>query len=144
MCCHTIIVMLGTMEHDTARSKMSYHHSVTLPFATNSALTISQAAIKILEKLFAENEGLLFKKAGVIVTQLSNENEKQFDLFEDENPKHLSLMKTIDNLNKKMGGRKIRFAAQDNKTWNMRQDKLSPSYTTQFDQIFTIDVDKQA
>ena len=143
MCCHTIIVMLGTMEHNTARSKMSYHHSVTLPFATNSALTISQTAIKILEKLFAENKGLLFKKAGVIVTQLSNENEKQFDLFEDENPKHLSLMKTIDNLNKKIGSRKIRFAAQDNKTWNMRQEKLSPRYTTQFDQIFTIDVDKQ-
>lgn len=143
-CCHTVIVMLGTMEHKTERSKMYYHHAVTLPFATNSALTISNTAIRILEKLYAENQGLLFKKAGVIVTQLISENEKQFDLFEDENPKHLGLMEVIDKVNKKIGSRKIRLGAQDEKTWNMKQNLLSPRYTTRFDEIFTIDVDKQA
>jgi DNA polymerase V len=111
---------------------------VTLPFATNSTLTIVNTAIKILEKLYDENKGLLFKNAGVIVSLLINENEKQMDLFVDENPKHLKLMKAMDHINKKIGDRKVKIGTQGVKTWNMKQDKLSPKYTTQFDQILTI------
>jgi len=137
-CCHTVIVMLGTMEHKTRSTKMYYHYSTTLPFATNSGLTISQAAISILEKLYKENKGLVFKKAGVIVTQLIKEDEKQFNLFEDENPKHLAIMETIDRMNGKMGNRFIRFGTQDMKTWNMKQDLLSPKYTTKIDDILIV------
>jgi DNA polymerase V len=137
-CCQTIIVMLGTMDVGESRSRKHYSHAVTLPFATNSTLTIVNTAIKILEKLYDENKGLLFKNAGVIVSLLINENEKQMDLFVDENPKHLKLMKAMDHINKKIGDRKVKIGTQGVKTWNMKQDKLSPKYTTQFDQILTI------
>lgn len=136
--CHSVVVMLGTLEHKTARSKMYYQDSVTLGFATNSTLTIAGAAVSILEKLFDANKGLKFHKAGVIVTQLTGEDQKQFDLFEEENPKHLPLMKALDSINKKHG-RVVKLGAQDNKTWNMRQEKLSPRYTTQIKEILTID-----
>ncbi|GEP51447.1 SOS mutagenesis and repair protein UmuC [Flavobacterium noncentrifugens] len=138
LCCHTITVLLGTMETQEKHERRYFQQSVTLPFATHSTLTISEASIKLLEKLYAENKGLRFHKAGVIVTQLIPENQKQFNLFEDENPKHLALMKAIDHVNQKIGGRKIRLGSQDEKTWNMTQNLLSPRYTTQFDQILTI------
>jgi DNA polymerase V len=137
-CCQSVMVMLGTMEHKTKHTKMYYQRGITLPFSTNSTLTIVNTAIKLLEQLYAENEGLLFKKAGVIVSQLTNENEKQMDLFVDENPKHLQLMKAMDHINKKIGERKVKIGTQDVKTWNMKQERLSPKYTTQFDQILTI------
>lgn len=137
-CCHTVIVMLGTMEHKTPTTKQYYHDSITLPFGTDSTLTINQAAIRILEKLYEENKGQRFKKAGVIVTQLINTNEKQLHLFEEENPKHLALMKTIDDINKKLGDRKVKLGTQDAKTWNMKQDLLSARYTTRFDEILVI------
>jgi len=137
-CCHTVIVMLGTMEHKTPSTKQYYHNSITLPFGTDSTLTINQAAIRILEKLYEENKGQRFKKAGVIVTQLTNTNEKQLHLFEEENPKHLSLMKTIDDINKKIGDRKIKLGTQDAKTWNMKQELLSARYTTRFDEILVV------
>ena len=137
-CCQTIYVILGTMEHKTKHTKMHYSRAVTLPFSTNSTLTIANTAIKLLEQLYAENEGLLFKRAGVIVSQLSNENEKQMDMFMDENPKHLQLMKVMDHINKKIGDRKVKLGTQDHKTWNMKQEKLTPKYTTRFDQILTI------
>jgi len=137
-CCHTVIVMLGTMEHKTPTTKQYYHNSITLPFGTDSTLTINQAAIRILEKLYEENKGQRFKKAGVIVTQLTNTNEKQLHLFEEENPKHLSLMKTIDDINKKIGDRKIKLGTQDAKTWNMKQELLSARYTTRFDEILVV------
>jgi len=137
-CCQTIIVMLNTVNYDNGRKSRYFQQVVTLPFSTNSTLTIVDTAVKMLQKLHAENEGLLYQKAGVIVTQLRNENEKQFDLFVDENPKHLSLMKAMDAINGKIGHRKVKLGAQGNQTWNMRQNKLSLKYTTHFDQILTI------
>jgi len=137
-CCHTIIVMLSTMEHKTPTTKEYYHHAVTLPFGTNSTLTINQAALRILEKLYEENKGQRFQKAGVIVTQLINTNEKQLHLFEEENPKHHLLMKAIDNINSKIGSRKVKLGIQDSQTWNMKQNMLSAKYTTQFDQILVV------
>ena len=138
-CCNTIIVMLGTMEeHQTDTIKNQYHKAATIPFATNSSLTIAQAAVRIFEKLYAQNEGLRFKKAGVIVTQLTKENEKQFQLFEEENPKHLALMKTMDLINKKVGDRKVKLATQGHKTWNMKQEMLSQKYTTSINEILKV------
>lgn len=138
-CCLTIIILLGTMgEGENPRSRKQYSHAITLPFSTNSTLTIVNTSIQMLEKLYAENKGLLFKNAGVIVTQLIPVNEKQFDLFEDENPKHLALMKAMDAINEKIGDRKVKLGAQGKQTWNMNQNKLSQKYTTRFDQILTI------
>ncbi|HMI07377.1 MAG TPA: Y-family DNA polymerase [Flavobacterium sp.] len=137
-CCHTIVVLLGSMETTEKHSRSYFQHSVMLPFATNSTLTISNIAVKILEKLYAENPGVRFHKAGVIVTQLIPENQKQFNLFEDENPKHLALMKTLDHMNQKAGNRMIRLGSQDNKTWNMTQNKKSPEYTTDVNDILVV------
>ena len=137
-CCQTVLVLLNTVDYDQGRKSRYYQQVVPLPFSTNSTLTLVDTAVKMLQKLYAENKGLVYKKAGVIVTQLCPENEKQFDLFEDENPKHLRLMKAIDAINQKMGGRKVRLGAQGTQTWNMKQQLLSPKYTTQFNQILTI------
>lgn len=137
-CCQSIIVMLGTMEHKTKHTKMYYQRGITLPYATNSTLTIVETAVGLLEELYAQNKGLLFKKAGVVVSQLIPEDEKQFDLFVDENPKHLKLMQAMDALNQKIGDRKVKIGTQGGKTWNMKQERLSQKYTTRFDQILTI------
>jgi DNA polymerase V len=138
-CCHTIIVMLVIDRHTIKTSKYYFNMAVTLPYATHSTLTISNTAIEMLKKLHQGNEGIKFKKAGVIVTELINENQKQFHLFEEENPKHLALMKVMDTLNNKLGAKKVKLASQNlNLTWNMNQNHLSPKYTTNFNQILEI------
>jgi DNA polymerase V len=138
-CCHTIIVMLVIDRHTIKTSKYYFNMAVTLPYATHSTLTISNTAIEMLKKLHQGNEGIKFKKAGVIVTELINENQKQFHLFEEENPKHLALMKVMDTLNNKLGAKKVKLASQNlSLTWNMNQNHLSPKYTTNFNQILEI------
>jgi len=113
--------------------------AVKLPFATNSTLTISTIAIAILKKLLHGNENVKFKKAGVIVTEFIPEDQKQFQLFEEENPKQLALMRSMDFLNKKMGDKKVKLASQNlNLTWNMRQNHLSRKYTTNFKDILEV------
>ena len=138
-CCHTIIVLLVIDKHKYQSQKYYLNKAITLPFATNSTLSISNAAISILKELCSGYEGIKFKKAGVIVTELVDENKKQFQLFEEENPKHLALMKTMDYLNTKIGDRKVKLATQNLKlTWNMNQNHLSPRYTTRFKEILEI------
>lgn len=138
-CCHTIIVMLVIDRHTVQTSKYYFNMAVTLPFATNSTLTISNTAIDILKKLHQGNENIKFKKAGVIVTELIDEDKKQFQLFEEENPKHLALMQVMDKLNNKIGSKKVKLATQDlTRTWNMNQNHLSPKYTTDFSKILQV------
>lgn len=69
---------------------------------------------------------------------MTKENEKQFQLFEEENPKHLALMKTMDLINKKVGNRKVKIATQGHKTWNMKQEMLSQKYTTSINEILKV------
>ena len=138
-CCHTIIVMLVIDKHKYESQKYYFNKAVTLPYATNSTLTISNVAISMLKDLYKRNEGVKFKKAGVIVTELIDEDKKQLQLFEEENPKHLALMKAMDYLNQKIGFKKVKLASQNlNLTWNMRQNHLSKKYTTNFKDLLEI------
>ena len=48
-------------------------------------------------------------------------------------------MKSIDALNKRIGTKKIRLASQSlGRTWKMRQEKLSPCYTTKFEDLIKV------
>lgn len=138
-CCHTIIVLLVVDKHTVQTSKYYFNMVMNLPYATNSSLTIANAAVAMLKQMHKGNEGLKFKKAGVIVSSLIDENKRQFQLFEDENPKHLALMKVMDNLNKKIGYTQVKLATQNlSLTWNMNQNHLSPKFTTSFKDILEI------
>ena len=106
-------------------------------FATSSSITITKGVLEKLREIF--KEGYTYKKAGVILVSISPNNSHQIRLFGDENPKHQLLMQAMDKLNNKMGQGKLKLANQDiKKTWKMRQEHLSPQYTTKFSDIITV------
>ncbi|NLP56852.1 Y-family DNA polymerase [Lutibacter sp. B1] len=133
--CTSLYVFLKTSKYvDVKRSVGVVVH---LPYATNSSITICNSAIKGIGELF--RKGYSYKKAGVIVMGLKPESQHQFSLFTDENPKHKLLMKTIDALNFKYNAPKIKIANQDlDKTWKMKQEHLSPRYTTAINEIIEV------
>ena len=136
-CCYAVIVYLNKDDYKTERQRHNFYKMETLPFASNSSITISNLAVKMLKNMF--EEGVIYKRAGVIVTEIIPENQKQLHLFEDENPKHIKLMKVMDDYHKKVGERKIRLGNQDlQRTWKMKQEHLSNKYTTDFSQILEI------
>ena len=48
-------------------------------------------------------------------------------------------MATVDKINKEIGARKVMLAGEDpGRKWKMRQEKLSPHYTTRLDEVITI------
>ena len=137
-CCQTIIVMMVADKHNIDIPKYHYSKARVLPYATNSALTISSVAIQLMKELIEGTDTVRFKKAGVIVSDLIPEDSKQFNLFTDEDPRHLAIMKAIDRVNGKMGDRVIRLGAQAKKTWDMKQNMLSNKYTTNLSEILTV------
>lgn len=107
-----------------------------LPYATDSGITISQQAIKALKLIYKAN--FKYKKLGVILMGITPNNNLQLNLFTSENPKHNALMKAMDTTNKKYGN-KLRIASQDlGKKWKMKQERLSPCYTTNWNDIITV------
>jgi DNA polymerase V len=110
---------------------------MTIPFSTNSNIIISKYAVKGLKKIF--RKGIGYKKAGVIVMGLDSSKNYQLNFFENENPKHKDLMKTIDYIQKKEGQSKIQLASQDlRKRWKMKQEKLSPNYTCKVSDVIKV------
>ncbi len=135
--CNYLVVLLRSDRHKKDEPQDSSSLVVTLPYATDSSLTISNYAVKAAISIF--RPGIKYKRAGVIVSGLVPTNERQLDLFLSENPKHHKIMEVMDGINNKYGGYKMKIANQDlERTWKMRQNHLSLRYTTNINEIITV------
>ncbi|MFD2566821.1 Y-family DNA polymerase [Pseudotenacibaculum haliotis] len=135
--CHMVVVMLSSDRHKKDSEQHRGSKTVVFPYPTDSTLTITNAAVEAIKTIF--KPGIKYKRAGVIVTGLVPTDNHQLDLFVGENPKHKPLMHTIDHLNKKFKADKIKLGNQDlERTWKMRQERLSPKYTTKISDIITV------
>ncbi len=135
--CHSIIVTLRSNKFDKNGRQHRESRVINLAAPTNSSLIISKAAVTVVAQMI--KKGILYKKAGVIVTGIVPSNSYQFNLFEKDNSKHIPLMDCIDNLNKKYGILKIKLGNQDlQRTWKMKQERLSPKYTTNINDIIVV------
>lgn len=136
--CNYLYVFLRTSNYSNVKRNVGM--VVHLPYTTNSSITICNFAVKGIEQLY--KNGFNYKKAGVVVMGIRPEIMHQFSLFEDENPKHKLIMKVIDTMNLKYRSPKIKIANQDlDKTWKMKQEHLSPRYTTAIDEIIEVKCD---
>ncbi|MFP9114876.1 Y-family DNA polymerase [Flavobacterium sp. RHBU_3] len=136
--CHMVIIMLVADKHKVQNGRYYYSRAITLPYASNSAITINAAALKGFKEIMEQAQGTVFKKTGIVVTELVPENARQLDMFNNEDPRHLALMKAMDKMNAKNGSRIVRLGTMDAKTWNMKQNMLSPRYTTDFKDILVV------
>jgi len=117
--------------------------TVQLPVATNSTIEMIHHTVKALKKIY--RKGYNYKKSGVIATEIIPENTLQCALWDDvDREKHKKITAIMDNINARMGKGKVKFAIQGTQRgWKMRQEKLSPAYTTRWDDLLTIDITKE-
>jgi len=121
-----------------------YHNSkkIILPTATNSNLELIRYAKIGLEQIFIP--GYLYKKAGVIVSNIMQADNVQLNLLDTtDHAKEQTLMQFIDGLTEKFGKDTVKVACQgtqQKKDWNLKREHLSPCYTTRLDQILTINI----
>lgn len=135
--CNSLMIFIQPKRNDDFYSYTSNSRYVQLPFPTNSNLEIVSFVNDALDKLF--EPGVVYRRGGVVIMDFAPESETQLSLFENSNPKHRALMGAVDKLNRVFGQQKVRLAIQDQKRiWKMKQEKLSPRYTTKIDEILKI------
>jgi DNA polymerase V len=136
-CCNAVMVFVHTNFYREDLDQYSRSMVIKLPFPTSSSMELARFARQALERIY--RKGYNYKKAGVILMDITPELPSQMNLFENTNPKHKALMKAIDRINADFGSHKILLGSQDPaRRWKMRQEKLSPRYTTKLEDIITI------
>ncbi|MDI9863979.1 Y-family DNA polymerase [Flectobacillus sp. DC10W] len=114
--------------------------TVSLPIGSNDSKTLIKYALVALKKIY--KDGFKYKKAGVQVFGIVPENHIQLGLFDSpSNAKSKKVMKLMDDINFSNGKNTLKLAAQGfDRSWRMKNEKLSPCYTTRFKDLLIIDI----
>lgn len=139
-CANIIMVFIYTNKYkyeETQNSNYIVHH---LPVPTSSSIEIITYAKAALKQIF--KPGFKYKKAGVVLSGLVPAGAVQRALFDEvDRDKHDALMNSMDKLNKKYGINTVRVASQGTaRKWRLKQEKLSPQYTTEWKSIIKVKV----
>ena len=112
--------------------------SVMLPVATSFTNELIKPAVEMVDKLFTK--GVLYKKAGVMLSGIVPDESIQGNLFLSENKNcERKLMDMIDNVNFSQRDDVLKFAASGTtRDWKMRQELRSPRYTTRWNELYAI------
>lgn len=109
---------------------------IKLPVPTDDTLEIVHHALAGLNNIFMK--GYQYKKAGVIITEIASGGVQQ-NLFDtiDRNKRN-RLMQTLDKINGNFHSH-VRLAVQGNgREWKLKQEQLSRRYTTDINEVLTI------
>lgn len=98
---------------------------VVFPTATNDSIEIIKATHKALIELYKSD--CLYKRAGVIVSDIIPESVVQLNLFSKHNiVKRTALMEVCDSINDKMGEGTLRFSVQGTeKKWDANKEPIA-------------------
>ena len=121
--------------------------TVALPNHSDDTRLLVKVALWALKQLYRPN--LNYAKAGVMLTELVPREGAQTDLFstsalssiasDKQSTKSKQLMSAIDNINRKMGKESIKLASEGFKrSWKMKQENKSPSYTSKWDEVLQV------
>lgn len=116
-----------------------YNPSFTLPLPqpTHDSLVVNRWADYLVGRLF--RPGYDYKKAGIMLGEITPSGQCQADWLEPKQAPHSSLMAALDGLNHRFGRGTVKVSTQGAYTgWQMRQERKSPSYTTDWDSIPSI------
>ena len=148
--CQGITVFAWTSRFNENVQEYTIHDSLTLPIATNAQDEIVGAALSILRAKYpkpmadcrSDRPGLSFrfKKAGVILWQISPAHPRQQDLFDPiDRSKQKALMEAIDAINRKNGHGTIRQAVQGNGCrFDLKREYMSKRFTTDIHDILKV------
>ena len=148
--CQGITVFAWTSRFNENVPEYTIHDSLTLPIATNAQEEIVGAALSILRAKYPkpmadsrpDRPGMSFhfKKAGVILWQISPDHPRQQDLFDPiDRSRQKALMEAIDAINRKNGYGTIRQAVQGNGCrFDLKREYMSKRFTTDIHEILKV------
>lgn len=137
-CAVSLMVFIHTNNFREDLPQYFNNKTIKLPVPSSSTHEITKYALKALKYIY--KEGFQYKKAGVIITEITSDNGIQTNLFDYiDIERHNRLMRVVDNLNKGFTRNVLNLAIQgQNKQWNLKRDLLSPCYSTKLSDVIKI------
>ena len=110
----------------------------TPQYPTDDVRLLTKHALHGLDAIY--RPGYAYSKAEVLLMDLRNRGEFTRDLFTDSQPvKSDVLMSVMDRINRRWGRECLRTAAMPlSPDWGMRRALLSPSYMTNWEQLWRV------
>lgn len=135
-----LMIFIHTNPHATNQPQYSNQKVIHLPVATNDSTELINFALQGLKSIY--KKGYRYKKGGVIVSEIVPERPLQGNLFDTKDrEKFNKVMTVMDNLNASYGKQKVKIAAQGfDRKWKLKNEKLSPCYTTKMEDVLEIKV----
>lgn len=133
------VFLITNRYHDADNFFWSTECTFSMPTAYTP--TLIQTALVCLERIY--RPGFLYKKVGAILYDLVPFDCLQLNTYEQPPniDRQTNIMKTIDRMNSRWGKDKVFFAAcGTERQWKMKQAKKSPSFTTRWDELLTIEL----
>lgn len=129
-----ILVFARTGGFDASQPQYSGSRMVPLATPTQDTRQLTKAALAGLATLF--RPGFRYKKAGVMLVDLSPAGQQQQDLLSGDTDRSQRLIGVLDELNRRMG-RGTAFFAQEGvrKAWCLRAEMKSKAFTTDWKQL---------
>ena len=132
----SISVFVLTNHFNKREKQYSNSLRLQLSFPTNNSIKIVKRALEGVRQIY--RSGYRYKKAGIILHELSNASEIK-GLLDIDRSQSDSMMKTIDKINYRYGNSSIKLASEGiEKKWSMQRARVSPCYTTRFDELIEV------
>ncbi len=136
--CKRIRVSIRTGMFNPEEAKYANGVMVELPYPTDDLRLLTQAASAAVDAVF--RPGYAYSKAEVMLLNLCQRGEYTDALFATSQPASSErTMQVLDAINKKWGRGTLRTGGvPTSPAWAMRQELMSPCYTTRFEDLWRV------
>jgi DNA polymerase V len=128
---HAALIQVSLHTNRFRKDLPQYNPSFALPLPqpTNDSLVVNRWADYLVGRLFKPEYA--YKKAGIMLGEITPVGQYQADWLEPTPATDTRLMEALDGLNKRFGRGTVKVSTQGaHAGWQMRQERKSPSYTT--------------
>lgn len=140
--CKTITVFVSSNRFREDLQQYGNAATSTLLTASSDTQTITSAALRCLEQIYVP--GIMYKKSGVILSDISQDSPLQLDLFltSPKLKERNNLMHTLDNINHRYGVKTLHLAVEgtERQAWKVKREHRSRNYLTNINDILTIKI----
>lgn len=133
----TVFITTNRFQEGLYRNAATMH----LPLPTAYLPELTSAALTLLRSIY--REGLSYAKAGVMLGLFDTDDSRQRQLFtttdsgDERRERHRTITETVRGINAQYGRQTIRChrGVAETPNWYMRRERLSPRYTTRWDEL---------
>jgi DNA polymerase V len=143
LCAQALCVFIHTSPFDLSQPRYANAVTITFDQPSQDSAYLIRCAVRGLGRIF--RPGFAYQRAGVLLLDLLPAGTGQFSLFAretEETRRSGQLMETMDKINRVYGRQTIRYAGEAlSGRWRMRQRLKSPSYTTDWGELLTVNAE---